>query len=153
MEKVVKVETAKNAYDLLNSAKLTKMAMPEKFAVIEALRELKKVATDFEGASKDAFEKLKADGFEERLQTAQQYESAVKEGKEELPMSKEDYTEFVKEFVELNNNVRDAVKTLSEAEVTLTFEALSKDGFGNLLESNDTWDANQIMLLMEVVCA
>ena len=75
-----KIETSKvvSAYNVLSTAKYGKLDDADKIKVWKIARALKPVATKFEEDNKDAAEKLKPEGFDEKLQNAQEYERVVK---------------------------------------------------------------------------
>ena len=154
----VKTEKVLGAYNVLNTAKYTKMDDADKIKVWKIARALKPIATKFDDDSKDAAEKLKPEGFDDNLQKAQECERLVKNGNAnyrdtaKLPMGAAEYGEFIKELQKYNRLVSEAVKEFAEKEVELTFDALSEDAFGKLMASNE-WTMEQTveigMLIVE----
>lgn len=136
--KTVKVNDAVTAYRLINPAKLTKMETAERFAVILATRQLKKVATDFDELVKDAQEKLKPEGFDAIVEKVQ--------GKKELTFSEQ---ETLNKY---NKDVTDCVQTELDKEVEFDFKPLSEDALGRFVESND-FSVSEIMLIGDVIGA
>lgn len=136
--KAVKVNDAVTAFRLINPAKLTKMETEERFAVILATRQLKKVATDFDELVKDAQEKLKPEGFDKIVEKVQ--------GKKELTSSEQ---ETLKKY---NKDVTDCVQTELDKEVEFDFKPLSEDALGRFVESND-FSVSEIMLIGDVIGA
>jgi hypothetical protein len=65
----------KNAYNLINTAKLTKLSSTDKFKVIKAIRVLKQIAIDFEEFQKDAMERLKGEEHDDIVAKATQWKS------------------------------------------------------------------------------
>lgn len=134
--KVVKVNDAVTAYRLVNPAKLTRMEKEERFALILATRQLKKVDTDFQDLLKDAQEKLKPEGFDKIVEKVQ--------GKKELSPSDQDALN------KYNQDVSDCVKSELGKEVELDFEPLSTEALDRFVDSND-FAVSDVMLIMDVM--
>ena len=148
MNNTLKTKEILSAYNIIKSAKYTKLDDADKIKVWKIARALKPIATKFEEDSKDAAEKFKpSEDFNERLQKAQEYERMVKDASADmtkLPMGAAQYNEFVKEFQKYNKLVSDAVKEFADKEVEVEFEKLSEDAFGKLMTSNE-WTVEQTM--------
>jgi hypothetical protein len=69
----MKTLDVRNAFNLLNTAKLTKLESAGKFKVIRAIRVLKQIATAFDEFQKDALERLKGDNHDEIAAKATQW--------------------------------------------------------------------------------
>lgn len=149
--KTINTEKALQAYNLLNVAKYNKMEDGEKIIVFKATRALKPIATAFEDASKDAIEKMKFEGFDEQLAKAREYEFKKKGGAEDLPISDEEYKDFITKLVEYDKLAKEAIKQLGDKEETIDVELLSEDSFAKLMSSND-WTMEQAMIVGDVVC-
>lgn len=126
------------AFRLINNAKLTKMETAERFALIKAMRQLKKVATEFDDFLKDAQDKLKPENFDTIME---KYQS-----KQELT------SEEIVAFNKYNKNVSDCLKDELDKEIELTFEPLTEESLGRLIESND-YTVNDIMVIEDVLGA
>lgn len=135
----VKTKQALEAYNVLNGAKYSKLEDADKIRLWKIVRALKPIATKFQDDVKDASENFKSEfeNYNENLTKAQDYEKGKAEGKEDLPMTKEEYKAFIEVFKKYNKLVSDAVNEFAEAEVNLNVETLSEDAFGKLLSSND----------------
>jgi ClpP class serine protease len=135
----IKTKQALEAYNILNGAKYSKLEDADKIKLWKIVRALKPIATKFQEDVKDASDKFKSEfeGFDENLKKAQDYEKCKAEGKEDLPMTEEEYKAFIEVFKKYNKLVSDAVNEFAEAEVNLNVETLSEDAFGKLLSSND----------------
>lgn len=135
----VKTKQALETYNILNGAKYSKLEDADKIKLWKIVRALKPIATKFQEDVKDASDKFKSEfeGFDENLKKAQDYEKGKAEGKEDLPMTEEEYKAFIEVFKKYNKLVSDAVNEFAEAEVNLNVETLSEDAFGKLLSSND----------------
>lgn len=149
--KSIKIQTSKvvNAYNVLNTAKYGKLDDADKIKVWKIARVLKPIATKFDEDNKDAAEKLKPEGFDERLQNAQEYERVTRDPKEDatkIKMGAAEYDKFIGELKSYNKLVGDAVKEYAEKECKISFEPLSEDAFGKLMSSND-WNLEQVMQL------
>lgn len=145
-----------DAYRIISTAKYGKLDDADKIKVWKIARALKPVATQFEEDSKDAADKLKpADDFAERLQYAQEYETASKDPNydaSKLKMGAAEYQDFIKDFREYNKLVGDAIKEFADKEVELEFDGISEDVFGKLMASND-WTMEQAVLISDVIIA
>ena len=155
MKKTIKTEKVLAVWQVLGSAKYTKMEDADKIKVWKISRVLKPIAEKFDDDSKDAAEKLKpTEDFSDRLQNAQEYERVSKDASADaskLKMGAAEYGEFIKEVQNYNKLVGDAVKGFAEKEVEVEFEPINEDAFGKLMASND-WNFEQVMainLIME----
>lgn len=155
MKKTIKTEKVLALWQVLCSAKYTKMEDADKIKVWKISRVLKPIAEKFDDDSKDAAEKLKpTEDFSERLQNAQEFERVQKDKNADaskLKMGAAEYGEFIKELQNYNKLVSDAVKGFAEKEVEVEFEPIGEDAFGKLMASND-WNFEQVMainLIME----
>lgn len=124
------------AFRLINPAKLTKMENTERFALILAIRQLKKVNADFEDFLKDAQERLKPEDFDKIVSKVQAREELTPE--ESAIINK------------YNRDVEDCVKDELDKEVELTFEPLSEDALGRFIASND-FSVNEILAIEDVI--
>lgn len=147
MKKTLKTSSIVSAFNLLNTAKLTKMEDSDKIRLVRVMRKFKPLFEEFNTAVKDAQEKLKPEGYDERFRKAQIYE--VKN--EESGMTEEEYTAFIDEFKQANKLIQEAVNDIALKDTELDLETLSEDAFGKFIASND-WTMEQIVLLSEVLC-
>ncbi len=132
----IKAIDAINAYKIANNSKLTKMESSERYALILAIRELKKVKEEYDGVQKDALEKLKPEGMDEILGKISREERLTLD--EAIA-----YSKFDKE-------IGDIMTPAGEKMVELTFEPLGKEAMEHLVESND-FVTGQIILLEDVL--
>ena len=151
MKKVtIKTEDALKAYNVLASAKYSKLEDADKIKVWKTVRGLKPVAEKFDEDSKDAAEKMKpTEYFDERMEKAQKYEMMMKQpdlDASKLPMGAAEYAAFVEEFKKYNKLVNDAVRDFADKEVEVEIETIKEDSFGKLMASND-WTMAQAMTL------
>ena len=151
----IKTEKVLGAYQVLNAAKYTKLDDGDKIKVWKIARALKPIATKFDEDSKDAADKMKPDGFDEKLHDAQEYERVTKDASADasnLKMGAAEYNAFINTLKSYNKLVTDAVKDFADKEVSVSFEPLSEDAFGKLMASND-WTMEQTveigMLIVE----
>ena len=154
-ELTIKTEKVLGAYQVLNTAKYTKLDDGDKIKVWKIARAMKPIATKFDEDSKDAAEKMKPDGFDEKLHDAQEYERVTKDANADasnLKMGVAEYNAFINTLKSYNKLVTDAVKDFADKEVSVSFEPLSEDAFGKLMASND-WTMEQTveigMLIVE----
>ena len=135
-KKVTKADNVISAYRILNNAKLGKMEDAEKFALIKAVRQLKKVGADFDDFLKDAQEKLKPESIEVIAVKVQGNEVLTPE--ESAALNK------------YNQDVSVCVKDELDKDVELTFAPLSEDALGRLVASND-FSVNEILIISDVL--
>lgn len=125
-------------FRLINTAKLGKMEDAEKFQLIKAVRQLKKVATDFDDFLKDAQEKLKPEGFDA---VAGKFQKRAELTHEESEM-----------WNKYQKDISDCLKDEVEKEIELDFEPLNKDAVSRFVASND-FSINEIMAIEDVIGA
>ena len=151
MKKEIKTEKVLQVYNIVNTAKYTKMNDDDKVKIWKIVRILKPIATKFDEDAKDAAEKLRpSEDFTERLQKAQQFERAKQEGKEYDGMASTEYAQFIDEFKEYNDLVNKAVKEFADTIVELEFNPISEDAFGKLMASND-WNMEQATIVGDFI--
>lgn len=139
-----------NVWNLLNGAKFGKMTdSKEKIKFVRILCVLKPEYDAFTSFRDTAVNKLTEEhpDFNERLQKAQDYEKAVKDNAAELPMTEQEYKDFVKEVTEFNKAVENTVKEELDKELDVKYDRLSEDGFAGLCDSNDFTGEQAIMLM------
>jgi len=146
-EKVLK------AYNVLNTAKYTKLDDADKVRLWKIARVLKPVAYKYDEDSKDAAEKLKPEGFDEKAmqwnETRDKSSAGIKDG---LPMSQGEFIDFLYHTINpYNENVNSALEELKLKEVELEFNALTEDSFAKLMSSNE-WNMEQVEMLGDIVC-
>jgi hypothetical protein len=142
------------AFNVLSSAKYSKLDDVDKIKVWKITRKLKPVAEKFDDDSKDAAEKMKpSEDFNERLVKAQEYERTIKQpdfDASKLPMGAAEYSKFVDEFKAYQKLVNDTISDFAKKEVEVEIEILSEDAFCKLMASND-WNMAQVVALDEFV--
>lgn len=126
------------AFRLINPAKLTKMETAERFALILAIRQLKKVANDFDDFFKDVQEKMKPEGFDAITEKMQ----ARKE------LTAEESAVWNKYQKDINESLKDEF----EKEIELDFEPLGKDAMEHFIDSND-FSVSDILAIEDVIGA
>ncbi len=145
----VKADTAIAAYGLLTTPKtqerdgmkLSGLDTKDIFTVLRAVNTLKPVAVAFEDFRKDAQERLKPEGWDEKVQ---QFAKASDDEKAEINRA----------AIEYNDRVNECVATELEKEKEIDFyERLGEEAFGKLVKDNGhLLDVRSIMLLQEVLC-
>ena len=149
--KTISTDKILQAYNLLNAAKYNKLSDADKIAILKITCTIKPIAVEYQDACKDAVEKLKFEGFDEQLAKARNYEKSKNAGDDNLPMSDEEYSEFIKKLVEYDKIVKDAIKQLGDKEVEIDVDTMTEDSFGKLMASND-WTMEQAMIASDIVC-
>jgi len=152
-KKTLKTSEILNIYNVINTAKYGKMEDADKIKVWKITRSLKPIATKFDEDSKDAAEKFKQDidGFDDKLQKAQEYERLRGEKQPTIDvMTTADYEAFIIELKKYNKTVGEAVKEFADKEVEIDFEPISEDAFGKLMASNE-WTMAQAVTLGDII--
>lgn len=134
--KVMKTTDIVTAYRLINPAKLTKMEVKERYALILITRQLKKVATEFDDLLKDAQEKLKPAGLDAIV-------GKVEEKKGLTPQERD----VLKRY---NKDVSDCVKPELDKEVELDIVPLGKEAMEHFFDSND-FSVGDVVTIMDVI--
>lgn len=155
MKKNVKRNEVLGVYNLLNAAKLGAIEEnDEKFKIILILRELKTVANGLEEFRKDAVEKLKPEGYDDKIlawnECSEKLQLGVKP--EKLPMSAEEFVDTTYKIIKpFNTALKDLIEKEAEKEVELEFEPISEESVMKLGVAND-WTMGQVVALSEIVC-
>lgn len=151
----MKTEDVLKAYQVISTAKYSKLDDADKIKVWKIARSMKPIAEKFREDSEDAQEKMKPnDDFDEQLMKAQEYEREIRKpdcDASKLPMGAAQYQEFVDEFKAYQRLVNDTIKDFAEKEVEVSFDPISEDAFGKLMASND-WTLEQVATLGEIIC-
>lgn len=143
----MKTSTIIEVYQLLNTAKLTKMESKEKFSVIKIMRAMKPVAEEWDSFVKTMDEKLKGENHEEMLSKAQQWQ---KEG-EKTTLSLDERMAVNEYFAKFNKDRTEMITSEQSKEVNILFDKLTEEAFERLVDSND-FNVGQIVALQEAIC-
>lgn len=151
MEKKIEKRVVNEVYNLLNGANIGKMTGGEKLSVVKLLRAMKPVAVEFADASKDIEQKMKPEGYDERLRKAIAYEQKKQNPEitvEQPEMTDEEYHAFIQELQEYRQLVGKAIDELGGEEVELNADPLTEGALEHLLDAND-WPTDQLMTLAD----
>lgn len=142
-----------NAYNVLNAAKLTKLADADKFTVIRAMRQLKPIYTGYEDAVKDAQERLKPEDFDALQKRAADWNATHKDKqlKDLTPEERTTLDGINAAYRDYTSKVEECIRDIAETEKTLDYTRLSQDAFGKLLESNPDWKMQEILGVADVL--
>ncbi len=149
----VTTENVLKAYNIIAQAKYTKLDDADKVRLWKIARALKPVATKYDEDSKDAAEKLKPEGFDEKAMKWNETRDKISAGiKDDLPMSQAEFIDFLYHVINpYNENVNSALEELKGKEVELEFNALTEDAFAKLMSSNE-WNMEQVAMAGDIVC-
>lgn len=139
------------AYTLLDSAKYSKMESKERIALIKAMRQMKKVAEDFNGFKQDAVKRLMPENFEDIANRINEF-NAMSQQERVAAVEKPEYADALRANAKFQNDVESCIAEESAKEVELAFEPLAADAFVNLLDSNPEWAVGQAMLAEDMLC-
>lgn len=155
MKKVVlKTKKVLAVFNLLNVAKLGEMEDANKIKVFHILRALKPVATKYDEFYKDAVEKLKPEGYNEKILKWNECREKIQLGVkiDKLPMSGDDFVDMTYKVINpFNKAINDATDKEAEKEVELKIEPIKEAAFMKLVKAND-WNVGQIEELNELIC-
>lgn len=142
-----------NAYNVLNAAKLTKLADADKFTVIRAMRELKPIHTDYEEAVKDAQERLKPEDFDALQKRAADWNATHKDKqlKDLTPEERTTLDGINAAYRDYTSKVEECIRDIAEKEKELDYTRLTQNAFGKLLESNPDWTMQQILAVADAL--
>lgn len=131
-----KVDNIVAAYRLISNAKLGRMEDSEKFALIKAAHQLKKVGAEIDDFMRDAQDRLRPDDFDKiaiKIQSKDKLtiEEAVKANK-------------------YNQDIANCLKDELNKEMELTFEPLSEEAIGKFIASND-FSVDDILIISDVI--
>lgn len=151
MKKSVKKQTIINVYPMLNDASLGKMEVVDRFVFIKALRPLKKIYTEYSDFREDAVNRLKPENYEKIVENVQRFNQMGQEEREAALKDKE-ITDALQANGEFNLNIEMCFRDELAREIELEIAPLSEDAFGKLMESNQQWNAGQIIELQDLLC-
>ena len=156
MKKVtLKTNDILNAFNVISTAKYTKLDDADKVKVWKIARALKPVADKFNDDRDDAAKThLPTEDFEERRQKAQQYQMMLSDKNADMtqaPMSPSQFWKFYEDNAKYNKLVEDCLSDVGKKEVEVEFEPLSEEAFGKLMSSND-WVMEQARALGDIIC-
>lgn len=118
MEKKISKARAIEAYKAISNVPLKGLDKEVAFAVLRASNALRGTAKDFEEFISDARERLKPEGFDDRVAEGQRFDSLPEERRKALNKFFECYEQ----------NVQECVAEELKKEVTLDIPTLSEDG-------------------------
>lgn len=142
MKKTFKTDTITVAYIILKNASVSKMKSEEKFAVIKAMRELKKIAVPYQDMITDTREKLKPEN-------AAELEAMEQRGLDNL--SAEERERYDRCTAAYNAEVDKALNEEALKEVEIDIEPISDEALGRFADSNDNLRIGSLMTIAEVI--
>lgn len=148
VKRTIKAGDASACYKLLNDARLGNIADAAKLDVLRVLRVLRPIAKGLEEEHTAALNKLKPDGYDERLHAAQLYEAAQKDGKT-AAITATEYIDIIHEMRRYDTIIRANDATLLNGEVEVELPCLSEDTLLELMTTNG-WTAGQMMAVEDV---
>ncbi len=152
MRKKTKAENVAQVYNILNTAKYSKLNDDERIALWKITRALKPVALKLKDDIQDAAQHMKpSDDFDQRLSLARQYEQAQRDGKEFDKLSKEDYDAFIHEWRDYSKLVDTAVKEFADEEVEIDIEPITEETLSRLMASNDSWTMEKAVIVSDMI--
>lgn len=147
-KKTIKAGDANACYKLLNDARLGNISDAAKLDVLRVLRALRPIAKGLEEEHTAALNKLKPDGYDERLHAAQLYEAAQKDGKT-AAITATEYINIINEIRRYDEAIRAYDATLLNGEVEVELPCLSEDVLIEMMNTNG-WTAGQMMAVEDI---
>lgn len=144
--KQIKTKNCVQVYDLLKSASLGGMAADDKISVVKTLRAMRSVAEAFTDFRSDASRRLRGENHAKMMHLAQlwqQSENAISEN--EKAAVKAYYDEYAR-------TLKACLGEEEEKPHDIDVREIDNKGFGELLDANQSWTADQIMKIQEVIC-
>jgi len=156
MKKVtLTTEKVLDAFNVVSTAKYSKLDDADKVKVWKVARALKPVADKFADDRDDAAKKLlPTEDFEERRAKAQQYQAMLGDKQADMteaPITPNEFWKFFNENIAYNKTLNDALADFGKKEVEIEFEPLSEEAFGKLMASND-WTFDFALKLSDIIC-
>jgi len=148
MTKTFKTSEVAAAYAVLAAAKYSKLEDADKIKVWKVARALKPVAIKFDEDSRELAEKLKPEGYDERVAKAQTFEKALRT-KGDTGIGPAEYTTIIEEIGRYRQSCEQGLAEDAAREVELTFDPISEDTFAKLLASND-WNMTAAIAVSEI---
>lgn len=152
--KNVKTIEVVNVYNILNSSKYRNLNDSDKIKVWKICRELKSISDKYNEDKEDLINRLKPENFDIKFQRGREYEELLKRkanGEEvQLNMSVEEYNDIVKEYQSYDELIKKGIDEISNKEIELNIEPLTKESFGIYMSSND-WTMEQVIKLGDVI--
>lgn len=139
-------------YQLLNSAKLTKMEDSDKIKVIKTLRVIKPISKGYEDFATEAQKKLMGENHAEMQKKAEKW-NKEHQNQKYSDLSEEEVEELKSitgYFDAYNQRVAECLRDEAEKEQSLEYERLSGDAFSKLVASND-WTCGQILFISDFI--
>lgn len=140
MKKTITKEKVVVAYSFLMAASLKGMDRLGKFAVIRICQELKPVASRFEEMRQAIISRLKPEDYDV-MQSKAAFLSKTGGRNAEVDKYFEDYTA----------NVNKCIEEMAAEEQVLEYRELSEEQLGSLLDANESWTVEQMMLAKDLL--
>lgn len=146
---ILQIDTA---YSRLDKAKYDKMATSDRFALIKAMRQMKKVAKDFEEFREDAAKRLRPDGFDAVENKINEIRNLAGE-EQTKALTDPANADALKKNFEYQNSITECIKEEAEKEVSLDFAPLSEEAFGKLIDGNPDWTCGVALEMEDILRA
>lgn len=150
--KKAKIQEIVNLYQMLDNAALSKMEVTDRFAFIKILRPLKKISEEFNSFREDAVKRLRPENYDEVAETIQKFNGMTREERAEALTDKA-VQDALRANGEFNINIDKCLQDELDKEVELDYTPLSESAFGKLMESNEKWNAGEIIKLEDLIAA
>lgn len=155
MKKVlIPIKSVIIAYNVLGTAKYSKLDNADKSKLLLIARALKKIVAEYDDFVADARKVMKPDidNFDEKEMKWEETRAKIGAGiKDDLPMSLNDFMSFqYKVIIPYNKSVEDAIEKRYKDKIEIEFEPLSSDAFDKLATSNE-WQVASALELIDLI--
>ena len=133
MGKEITVKKISDIYNIVSSAKFTKMSDQNKITAWKMIKEIKTIAAPFNEDIEDIKRMfMPYEGFENDLMTGMRYEEAKKNNNDFSEITDEEFAEILEKYKSYQTSVDKAIEDISDRKVTLKNNPLNKEVFEEL---------------------
>lgn len=153
MEKKIKTGRIIDIYATLNGAKYTKMESADRRKLFTATYTAKKVVTEFETMQKEAVEKFKPEGYDEKIAPmVEKFNTKTPEERAASLKADKKMADAIEAHMEYVKQVNDIIVDARDKETALSFAPLTEEEFDRLLDSNLDWVSGIALELEQLLC-
>lgn len=153
MEKKIKTGRIIDIYATLNGAKYTKMESADRRRLFTAQYAMKKIVTENDAMQKEAVEKFKPEGYDEKIAPmVEKFNAMAPEERAASLKNDREMADAIKSHTEFVGEVNGVIMEARDKEIERVFTPLSEETFDKLLDSNPDWTVGVAVELHEILC-
>lgn len=133
----MKTVTIIELFAILSEVKFTGMETSARFTLLENMRRMKPIKTDFHSSMEDARDKLKPEGFDKMLEKVKLHNEAVQNKQEENRLPAGELQDFRIMYENYEMELGDREKVLLKEEYAVEIAPIPLKDFEKLVEAND----------------